>query len=207
MAQIDLQPVTVRRQPARRLPQLAIGLTLYGTSMAMMTRANLGLSPWDVLHQGIMFRTGWTFGTITFVVAAAVLLLWLPLRQRLGIGTVANVIVIAITVDLGRLLLDEQHTLWIQYALFLGGVVLNGLATASYVGTRLGPGPRDGLMTGLSELTHRSVRLVRTCIEVAVLGIGWLLGGTVGIGTVIYALAIGPLTQAFLPLLTWRDHH
>src|SRR5699024_12113846 len=128
MAQIDLQPVTVRRQPARRLPQLAIGLTLYGTSMAMMTRANLGLSPWDVLHQGIMFRTGWTFGTITFVVAAAVLLLWLPLRQRLGIGTVANVIVIAITVDLGGLLLAAQHTLWIQYVLFFVGVVLNSFA-------------------------------------------------------------------------------
>lgn len=204
MAQLDLQPVTVRTQPARRLPQLAIGLILYGLSMAMMTRANVGLSPWDVLHQGIMFRTGWTFGTVTFAVAVVVLLLWLPLRQRLGIGTVANVIVIAVTVDLGRMVLPEQHTLWLQFVLFLGGVVLNGIATASYVGTRLGPGPRDGLMTGLSERTHRSVRLVRTCLEIGVLGIGWLLGGTVWFGTVIYALAIGPLTQAFLPLFAWR---
>jgi len=206
VTQIDLRPVTVRRQPARRLPQLALGLVLYGVSMAMMTRANLGLSPWDVLHQGTMFRLGWSFGTVTLVVAAVVLLLWLPLRQRLGIGTVANVIVIAITVDLGRAVLPEQHTLWVQFVLFIGGVVLNAVATASYVGTRLGPGPRDGLMTGLSEVTGRSVRLVRTCIEIGVLGLGWLLGGSVGIGTVIYAFGIGPLTQAFLPWLAWQDH-
>lgn len=204
MAQLDLRPVTVRAAPARRLPQLLAGLVLYGTSMAMMTRAGLGLGPWDVLHSGLVLHTGLSFGAATFVVSACVLLIWIPLKQRPGVGTVANVVVIAITVDAVRAVLPEQHALGWQLALLLGGVVLNGVATATYVGTRLGPGPRDGLMTGLSEGTGKSVRLVRTGIEVTVLGAGWLLDGSVGLGTVLYAVAIGPLTQAFLPLVSWR---
>ncbi|NKQ55061.1 hypothetical protein HFP15_19445 [Amycolatopsis sp. K13G38] len=205
MAAIDLRPVAVSVSPARRLPQLLLGLVLYGASMAMMTRAGLGLNPWDVLHEGLSNRTGLTFGTIVAIASVCVLLVWIPLRQRLGLGTVANIVVISITVDLVRAILPDQHVLAWQITLMLGGVVSNGLATAAYVGARLGPGPRDGLMTGLAGRTGRSVRLVRTAIEVVVLGAGWLLGGTVGIGTVLYALAIGPLAQFFLPLVAWRE--
>lgn len=204
VAHVDLHPVPVANDPTRRLGQLLAGLVLYGTSMAMMTRSGLGLNPWDVLHEGVAGRTGLTFGTVTAVTAVAVLLLWVPLRQRPGIGTIANVVVISVTVDLVRLVLPDQHVFAWQAVLLLGGIVLNGLATAAYVGARLGPGPRDGLMTGLAARTGWSVRIVRTLIELTVLAIGWLLGGTVGVGTVLYALAIGPLTQAFLPLVTYR---
>jgi uncharacterized membrane protein YczE len=172
--------------------------------MAMMTRAGIGLDPWDVLHEGFSQRTGLTFGVITAIASACVLLLWIPLRQRPGIGTVLNVIVISVTVDLVRAVLPDEHRLGWQIVLLVGGVVLNAVATAVYVGARLGPGPRDGLMTGLAAHSGWSVRLVRTGIEVTVLATGWLLGGTVGVGTVLYALAIGPLTQALLPLVAWR---
>ncbi|PXY31952.1 hypothetical protein BAY60_06400 [Prauserella muralis] len=205
MEQLDLRTVTVTVSPVRRLTQLTAGLVLYGASMAMMTRSGLGLNPWDVLHEGITERTPLTFGMVVALTSVAVLLLWIPLRQRPGIGTVANVVIISVTVDLVRLVLPDQHALGWQITLLVGGVVLNGLATAAYVGARLGAGPRDGLMTGLAARTGRSVRLVRTGIEVVVLGTGWLLGGTVGVGTVLYALAIGPLTQAFLPLTVWRE--
>ncbi|MFD2397572.1 YitT family protein [Prauserella oleivorans] len=196
--------MTVTEDPARRLTQLVAGLLLFGTSMAMMSRSRLGLNPWDVLHEGLMEKTGLTFGSVTVVTAVLVLLAWIPLRQRPGIGTAANVVLIAVSVDLVRLVLPDQHVLAWQIALLLGGIVLNGLATALYVGARFGPGPRDGLMTGLSARTGRSVRLVRTLIEVCVLAAGWLLGGTVGVGTVLFALAIGPLTQLFLPYVVWR---
>lgn len=202
---IDLRPVPVRVRPVRRLPQLLAGLTLYGVSMGMMIRSGLGLDPWDVLHEALMLRTGLTFGTITALTGALVLLCWIPLRQRPGVGTVANIVVIAVAVDVTLALLTRPEPLVARIALMVGGVVLNGLATAAYIGVRLGPGPRDGLMTGFVARTRVSVRLVRTGIEVTVLATGWLLGGTVGIGTVLYALAIGPLTQAFLPLVTWRD--
>ncbi|WP_236789848.1 YitT family protein [Amycolatopsis sp. GM8] len=204
MASLELDPVRVTVSPWRRFPQLLLGLALYGASMAMMTRAGLGLDPWDVLHDGLTKRTGLTFGTIVAITSVAVLLLWIPLRQRPGVGTVLNVVVISITVDLVRAVLPPQHSLWAQIPLLVGGVVLNGLATAAYVGTRLGPGPRDGLMTGLTARTGFSVRVARTAIEVAVLAAGWLLGGSVGLGTVLYAVTIGPLTQAFLPLVVWR---
>jgi uncharacterized membrane protein YczE len=204
VAHVDLRPVPLRASPGRRLPQLVLGLVLYGASMAMMTRANLGLNPWDVLHEGLTFITGLSFGTVTAIASIAVLLLWIPLRQRPGVGTIANIVIIAVTVDLVRLVLPEQHGLGWQITLLVGGVVLNGVATAAYVGARLGPGPRDGLMTGLAARSGRSVRLVRTGIEIVVLAVGWLLGGTVGVGTVLYALAIGPLTQTFLPWLAWR---
>lgn len=170
----------------------------------MLTRAGLGLDPWNVLHEGLTKLTGLTFGTIIAISSVGVLLLWIPLRQRMGIGTVLNVLIISVTVDLIRAVLPDQHALGWQITLLVGGVVLNALATAAYVGARLGPGPRDGLMTGLSARTGRSVRLVRTGIEITVLATGWLLGGTLGIGTVVYALAIGPLTQAFLPLVAYR---
>lgn len=204
MAAVDLRPAPVTIAPLRRLPQLVVGLVLYGTSMALQIRAGLGLSPWDVLHEGLTKRLGLSFGVATAATAVLVLLIWIPLRQRPGVGTVANVVIIAFTVDAALSLLAPPDSLALRIALLLGGVLLNGLATAVYVGTRLGPGPRDGLMTGLSARTGRSVRLVRTGIEVTVLACGWLLGGTVGLGTVLYAVAIGPLTQLFLPLVTWR---
>ncbi|MGE3286880.1 MAG: YitT family protein [Pseudonocardia sp.] len=201
MAPVDLQPLPVSHDPWRRLPQLLAGLALYGTSMATQVRAGLGLQPWDVLHEGVTMQTPLSFGAVTAVTGVLVLLLWIPLRQRPGVGTVANVVVIAVVVDLALALIPAAHGWLARGALMVGGIVLNGVATAAYVGARLGPGPRDGLMTGLAARTGRSIRLVRTGIEVTVLATGWLLGGTVGIGTVLYALAIGPLTQAFLPWL------
>nr|WP_179775748.1 hypothetical protein [Amycolatopsis endophytica] len=202
---LDLRPVRVSVSPARRLTQLLAGLALYGASMAMMTRAGLGLAPWDVLHEGLTERTGLSFGTVVAIASVVVLLLWIPLRQRPGLGTVANVLVVSVTVDLVRAVLPNQHAIGWRIALMLGGIALNAFATAAYVGARLGPGPRDGLMTGLSARTGWSVRVVRTGIEVTVLAAGWLLGGTIGAGTVLYALAIGPLTQAILPRVAWRE--
>ncbi len=159
----------------------------------------------DVLHQGVTLHTPLTFGMATALTSLVVLLAWIPLRQRPGIGTVANVVVIAVSVDLVLAVLAAPEGLVARASLMGGGVVLNGLATAAYVGARLGTGPRDGLMTGLHQRTGHSIRTVRTGIEIAVLATGWLLGGTVGVGTVLFALAIGPLTQTFLPWLTIRD--
>jgi uncharacterized membrane protein YczE len=190
--------------PGRRLPQLLAGLLLYGVSMGLQIRSLLGLDPWDVLHDALSKRTGLSFGTITALTGIAVLLCWLPLRQRPGIGTICNIALIAVAVDTTLALVPAPHPMVLRITLLIAGVVLNGLATAAYIGARLGPGPRDGLMTGLHARTGWSVRLIRTAIEITVLATGWLLGGTVGIGTVLYALAIGPLTQAFLPLVTWR---
>jgi uncharacterized membrane protein YczE len=195
--------VSITTDPARRSVQLAFGLALYGASMAMMTRARLGLDPWDVLNDGLTKLTGLSFGTMTAAVSLVVLLLWIPLRQRPGIGTVANIVIISVVVDLVRAVLPAQSTLTWQIPLLIGGIVLNAVATAVYVGARLGPGPRDGLMTGLTARTGWSVRLTRTGIELCVLATGWLLGGSVGVGTVLYALSIGPLTQALLPHVTW----
>ncbi|MGQ0576503.1 MAG: membrane protein YczE [Pseudonocardia sp.] len=195
----DLSPLPVTRDPWRRLPQLGAGLVLYGTSMAMQVRGGMGLQPWDVLHEGVTMQTPLSFGLVTALTGVLVLLLWIPLRQRPGIGTLANVVVIAVAVDTALTLIPPAQAWPARIALMVGGTLLNGVATAAYVGARLGPGPRDGLMTGLAARTGRSIRLVRTGIEVTVLGIGWLLGGTVGLGTALYALAIGPLTQAFLP--------
>jgi uncharacterized membrane protein YczE len=178
---------------------------LYGVSMALMLRARLGLDPWDVLHQGLAQRIGLSFGTVTAITGVAVLLAWIPLRQRPGVGTVANVLVIAVAVDAALALLVEPSALWSRITFLVAGVVLNAVATACYVGARLGPGPRDGLMTGLHARTGWSVRVVRTGIELTVLAAGWLLGGTVGVGTVLYAIAIGPLTQLFLPWVAYRE--
>ncbi|MEU8137754.1 YczE/YyaS/YitT family protein [Streptodolium elevatio] len=170
--------------------------------MALMLRAGLGLDPWDVFHQGLQERTPLSFGAVTAVVGAAVLLLWWPLRQRPGLGTVSNVVVIGVSVDASLRVLPEADGLAWQVVFMLASVVLNAVAGGAYIGARLGPGPRDGLMTGLVRRTGRSVRLVRTCIEVTVLAVGLVLGGSVGVGTVVYALGIGPLVQIFLPLFT-----
>jgi uncharacterized membrane protein YczE len=183
---------------------LLVGLTGYGFSMALMVRAGLGLDPWDVFHQGLAGRTGMTIGVASAVVGVAVLLAWIPLRNRPGIGTVANVIVIAITVDAGMAVLPTPESLPVRAAMMLGAVVLNALSTVLYIGAGMGPGPRDGLMTGLVARTGLSVRLVRTSIEATVLAVGWLLGGTVGVGTVVYALGIGPLVQLIVRLTPRR---
>jgi uncharacterized membrane protein YczE len=187
----------------RRLVQLYAGLTLYGVSMALMIESSLGLDPWDVFHQGLSRRTGWSMGTVTIAVGAVVLLLWIPLRQRPGVGTVSNVVVLGLAVDAALALLPTVHPLGARAGFLVAGIVLNGVATGLYIGARLGPGPRDGLMTGYAAARPgRSIRLVRTVIEVTVLAIGLLLGGTVGIGTVAYAVAIGPLAQVFIPMFT-----
>lgn len=187
-----------------RAALLLFGLVGYGLSMAMMVRAGLGLDPWDVFHQGLTRHTPMTIGTATAVVGVVVLLAWIPLRNKPGIGTVANVIVIAVTVDAGLSLLTAPESLPARIALMLGAVLLNAVSTVLYIGAGLGPGPRDGLMTGLVARTGLSVRLVRTAIEATVLAAGWLLGGTVGVGTVIYAFGIGPLVQLILRIMPRR---
>lgn len=183
---------------ARRIPQLLVGLFLYGFSIAMQVRGALGVAPWDVLTQGLSRWLPLSFGTIAILVAVVVLLLWIPLRQLPGLGTICNVVLVGISADIGLALIPVVDDLGPRIALMVGGVVLNGLAGGLYIGAQFGPGPRDGLMTGLHRRTGRSLRLVRTGIEVVVLSIGWLLGGQFWIGTLLYALAIGPLTQFFL---------
>lgn len=182
----------------RRLVQLYVGLALYGASAAALVRAGLGLEPWGVLHQGLTELTGISIGVVSIIVGAVVLLLWIPLRQRPGLGTVSNVFVVGLAMDGTLALLPEAHGLAARVPLMLAGVLFNGVATGLYITARFGPGPRDGLMTGLNRVTGRSIRLVRTAIEVAVVVTGFLLGGSLGIGTVLYALAIGPLAQVFL---------
>ena len=190
------------RRPVRRLVQLYLGLVLYGVSMALLVRSTLGVMPWDVLHQGLARQIGWSLGAVTVLVGALVLLAWVPLRQRPGLGTVSNVLVIGIAVDAALAVLPEAQGLPARAGLAAAGVLLNAAATAAYIGVHLGPGPRDGLMTGLVRRTGGSVRVVRTAIEVAVVSVGWLLGGTLGVVTVAYALLIGPLVHLLLPRLS-----
>jgi uncharacterized membrane protein YczE len=186
----------------RRLLQLLVGLAMYGVSLAMFIRAGLGLDPWDVFHQGVAGRAGLSIGTVVVIVSFLVLLLWIPLRQWPGIGTLSNAVLVGVFADVGLALIPAISHLGGQIGMLAGAVVLNGIASACYIGARLGPGARDGLMTGLARRTGWSVRVSRTGIEVAVLGAGWLLGGSIGIGTVVYALAIGPLVQLLLPRFT-----
>jgi uncharacterized membrane protein YczE len=190
------------RRLIRRLVQLYAGLVLYGTSMALLVRSTLGVTPWDVLHQGLARQVGWSMGTSAIVVGAVVLLAWIPLRQWPGVGTVSNVVVIGLALDGALAVLPVPSSLLLQAGFVVAGVLLNAVATAAYIGVHLGPGPRDGLMTGLVRRTGGSVRLVRTSIEVVVVAVGWLLGGTLGLGTVLYALAIGPLVHLLLPRLS-----
>ncbi|MFB7458797.1 MULTISPECIES: YitT family protein [unclassified Streptomyces] len=184
----------------RRLIQLYAGLVLYGASSALLVRAGLGLEPWNVLHQGLSELTGLTIGTVAIIVGAVVLLLWVPLRQRPGLGTVSNVFVVGLAMDGTLALLPDARTLAVQVPLLVAGIVLNGVATGLYISARFGAGPRDGLMTGLHQRTGRSIRLMRTAVEVAVVVTGFALGGTIGVGTVLYAISIGPLAQFFLRL-------
>ncbi|GAA3782489.1 membrane protein [Streptomyces coacervatus] len=190
--------MSTKNRLGRRLIQLYVGLVLYGASAALLVEAGLGLEPWGVLHQGLAELTGLTIGVVSIVVGAAVLLLWIPLRQRPGLGTVSNVFVVGIAMDGTLALVPDVHSLAVRIPLLLAGVLLNGVATGLYISARFGPGPRDGLMTGLHRRTGRSIRLIRTAIELAVVASGFALGGTVGIGTVLYAVSIGPLAQLFL---------
>jgi uncharacterized membrane protein YczE len=182
-----------------RLAQLYGGLVLYGVSASLLVLAGLGLDPWDVFHQGLARHSSLAIGTWAILVGIAVLLLWIPLRQRPGIGTVSNVFLVGLTMNLVLGHVHAPHAMAVRVACLVCGVFLNGVATGAYIGAGLGPGPRDGLMTGLAARGH-SIRVVRTGIELAVLVTGWRLGGTVGVGTVLYALAIGPLAHVFVPL-------
>ena len=203
-ALVDLGPVAQLRagRLGRRLPQLFLGLALYGASLAMMVRGALGLAPWDVLHSGFILHVPMTIGQAVVLFSFLVLLLWIPLREKPGIGTVANALVVGLAADATLAVLAEPDSLALRVALMLGGIVLNALATALYIGSQFGRGPRDGLMTGLARRTGWSLRLVRTGLEVTVVVIGLLLGGALGVGTVLYALSIGPLAQHMLPWCT-----
>jgi uncharacterized membrane protein YczE len=203
VATTRMRPVTtIRMRPprARRLVQLYIGLVLYGVSASMLLLAGLGVDPWDVLHQGLSRRFGLGVGTWAIIISGAVLLLWVPLRQRPGFGTINNALIVGLVIDLMLAIVPPVHWLPAQVLVMLGGVVLNGIATGAYIGAGLGPGPRDGLMIGLAARGH-SIRVVRTSIELTVLVTGWLLGGTVGVGTVVYAICIGPIAHVTIPRL------
>lgn len=185
----------------RRLANLYLGLALFGLSIALMVRARLGLASWDVLHQGIAARTGLRFGSVVIIVAVIALALWWPLRQRPGFGTLSNVIVVGLAADAALAILPTPHGISVRATLLTAGILLNGLATGLYIGAGLGPGPRDGLMTGLAARGH-SLRVVRTAIELVVLAVGWLLGGSVGVGTVLFGVSIGPLAHYLIPRFT-----
>jgi uncharacterized membrane protein YczE len=201
IALAELGPVAQLRagRLGRRLPQLYAGLVLYGVSIAMMVRSSLGLAPWDVLHSGITRWVPLTIGQVLVGVSFLVLLLWIPLREKPGLGTVSNALVIGFTADVTLAVLASPDALAARVGLSVGGVLLCGFATALYIGAQLGRGPRDGLMTGLARRTGLSLRLVRTGLEVSVVLLGLTLGGVLGLGTILYALAIGPLAQAMLP--------
>lgn len=197
-------PPESRNRWSRRAVQLLVGLVLYGISDSFLVLGGLGLDPWDVFQQGLARHTAIPIGTWSILVGIAVLFLWIPLRQRPGVGTVANAILVGATMDIVLSMAPTPHALWERAMLMVAGVGLNGIATGAYIGAGLGPGPRDGLMVGLAARGY-SLRLVRTCIEVTVLIAGWMLGGNVGIGTVAYALGIGPLAHAFIPRFTLRN--
>lgn len=183
----------------RRLVQLYVGLGLYGLSTAMFIRSDLGVDPWDVFHLGVAIQLGMSIGTVIILTGAAVLLFWVPLRQWPGLGTISNVICIGLAADATMALIPELTSLPLRIALLVAGIVVNAIATGMYIGAGFGPGPRDGLMTGIHARLGWSIRSVRTSIEVSVLLIGIMLGGSFGVGTVLYALTIGPLIQICLP--------
>lgn len=186
-----------RRLP-RRLAQLYLGLVLFGVSMALLVRSRLGNMPWDVLHQGLVRQVGGTIGLWSIAVGAVVLLLWIPLRERPGLGTVSNIVLIGVSVDAALSVLPTMAAMPARIACMAAGIALNAVSTALYVGAHLGPGPRDGLMTGLVRRTGGSVQRIKTLIELTVVLAGWAMGGTLGVGTVLFVLTIGPLVQVFL---------
>ena len=203
-ALLDLGPVAQLRagRLGRRVPQLVVGLVLYGASLGMMLRGALGLAPWDVLHSGFIRHVPMTIGQAVVLLSFVVLLLWIPLREKPGIGTVANALIVGLAADATLAVLVQPESFTLRVLLTVGGIVLNGAATALYIGSQFGRGPRDGLMTGLARRTGWSLRLVRTGLEVTVVAIGLALGGALGVATVLYALAIGPLAQLMLPWFT-----
>lgn len=195
----DPAPVLVRR-----FVQLFTGLFLYGLGIALIVRGELGVAPWDVLTQGIAKQTGLNFGLITVITSGFVLLLWIPIRQKPGFGTVMNALLVGPFADIGLWLIPPGLDLWVRALLLPAGIVVLAIATGLYIGAHFGPGPRDGLMTGLHRVTGWRIWIVRTGIEVVVLAAGWLLGGDVGIGTLAFALLIGPLCGVTIPLFAIR---
>jgi len=187
--------------PTRRIGLLACGLALYGFSLTLLLRADLGLDPWDVFHQGLADTVGLPFGTVIVLTSFAVLALWIPLRERPGIGTIANAVVVGLGVEVFSRMIPDIDSITLRWLLLALGIVGNGIATGMYIGAGMGPGPRDGMMTGLAR-RRGSIRVVRTSIELVVLVTGIALGGTFGVGTVAYAVAIGPLAHVFLPIFT-----
>ena len=183
----------------KRLLQLYVGLTLYGISCGMYMHTGLGADPWDVFHLGVAQTLSANVGTVMIVTGALVLLLWIPLRQRPGLGTLSNVVVLGLAAAASLAVMPPLTSLTARWLMLAAAIVLNAIATVMYICAGFGPGPRDGLMTGLHRRTGWSLRLIRTSIEVTVLLIGWALGGNFGPGTIIYALAIGPMIQFFLP--------
>jgi len=192
-----------RRLP-RRIAQLLVGLFLYGIGIAFIVRGEIGAAPWDVLSQGIALHVPLTFGTITILVSVVVLLLWLPLRQRFGIGTLLNALLVGPSADVGLLLIPMDQPLWLRICFFVIGLLVLAAATGLYIGAHFGPGPRDGLMTGLHRRTGWPIWIVRTGIEIVVVAVGWALGGNVGVGTLAFALLVGPLCQYFMRLFSVR---
>ena len=183
----------------RRIAQLVLGVIFYGIAISLIVRAAIGVAPWDVLTQGIGKQTGLSFGVITVITSVIVLLLWIPIRQKPGIGTVLNTLLVGPSAEVGLALIPEQSELWVRILLFIAGLVLLAIATGLYIGARFGPGPRDGLMTGIHHRWGVKIWIVRTSIEVVVLSIGWILGGNVGLGTVAFALLIGPMVNITMP--------
>ena len=197
-------PTPSKQELRARLPRLMVGLVLFGIGVALMVVANLGLSPWEVLHQGISFRTGVSIGTVAIITGVSVLLLWIPLHERIGIGTVLNVLIIGPVVDISLWLLPETvDAMWLRWALMAGGTLIIAVGSGLYIGAGMGPGPRDGLMTGLAN-KGVNVAVARIGIEIAVLVIGYFLGGTVGIGTLVFAFGVGPLVAIFLPMFSMK---
>jgi uncharacterized membrane protein YczE len=202
----DLGPVAQLRtgRLVRRLVQLYAGLLLYGFSIALMVRSHLGLAPWDVLHSGLTHHLPLDIGQVLVLVSFVVMLAWIPLREMPGVGTISNAVVIGLSTDAFLAVLPTPDPIAVRVLLLTAGIALQGLATAAYIGAQLGRGPRDGLMTGLARRTGHSLRLVRTAMELTVVALGLLLGGVAGLGTILYAVSIGPLSQALLPPMIVR---
>lgn len=194
---------TGRRLP-RRIAQLCVGVFLYGIGIAFIIRGAIGAAPWDVLTQGISFHVPLSFGVVTVLVSILVLLLWIPIRQRPGVGTIVNALFVGPSADVGFLVIPQSDLLWLRVLFFVLGLTVLAAATGMYIGAHFGPGPRDGLMTGLHERLGWPIWVVRTALEVTVVLIGWILGGNVGVGTVAFALFIGPLCQFFMRIFAVR---